>query len=155
MPVNFANVNISLQQFQDIATGKYNAGEIRLTSATTLGKVNDHVHRRGANGVPLSHAEILAVKDAFVRALKQNGIGGEELNRIRQELGLAPAARRTPPSPRAASARSPARRCARSSTATWTRSPRTTRTSTSSPTRRTTSTTPSARTPASSSHATR
>ena len=26
MPVNLANVNISLQQFQDISSGQYNAG---------------------------------------------------------------------------------------------------------------------------------
>ena len=43
MPVNLANVNISLQQFQSISSGKYNAGEVRLESETTLGKLNHHV----------------------------------------------------------------------------------------------------------------
>ena len=28
MPIDFSNVNISLQQFQKISSGKYNAGEI-------------------------------------------------------------------------------------------------------------------------------
>ena len=36
MPVDLANVNISLQQFQQISTGKYNAGEVRLATATIL-----------------------------------------------------------------------------------------------------------------------
>ena len=33
MSVDLANVNISLQQFQDISSGKYNAGEVKLASA--------------------------------------------------------------------------------------------------------------------------
>ncbi len=74
MAINFGNVNISLQQFQEISSGKYNAGEVRLTSNHSLGKVNDSVHSRGKNVVPVSHAEVLAVKDAFVKALQQNGV---------------------------------------------------------------------------------
>ena len=44
MPIDFSNVNVTIQQFQKIASGKYNAGEIRLTGRTSLGKV--------ANGFP-------------------------------------------------------------------------------------------------------
>ena len=89
-PVNLANVNISLQQFQDISSGKYNAGEISLASETTLGKVNNHVHRTGKNVVALSHHEVLAIKDAFVRALSQGGVAADEIARVRKELGLEP-----------------------------------------------------------------
>ena len=90
MPINLANVNISLQQFQDISHGKYNAGEVKLASETTLVKVNDHVTRRGQNTVPLSHEEVLAVKNAFIRALSGGGVGADEIARVRKELGLAP-----------------------------------------------------------------
>ena len=90
MPVNLANVNISLRQFQEISSGQYNAGEVNLTSSTTLGKINNFVHRTGKNNVSLSHAEVLAIKDAFVRALSQSGVSANEINRIRFELGLAP-----------------------------------------------------------------
>ena len=90
MPVNLANVNISLQQFQEISSGQYNAGEVNLTSSTTLGKINNFVNRTGKNNVSLSHAEVLAIKDAFVRALSQSGVSANEINRIRFELGLAP-----------------------------------------------------------------
>lgn len=40
MAVDFANVNISLAEFQGISSGKYNAGEVKLASETKLGKVN-------------------------------------------------------------------------------------------------------------------
>ena len=40
MPINLSNVNISLQQFQEISSGKYNAGEVKLTSETEIDKVN-------------------------------------------------------------------------------------------------------------------
>ena len=49
MPINLSRVNVSLQQFQEISSGKYNAGEVKLASETTLVKVNDHVTRRGQN----------------------------------------------------------------------------------------------------------
>ena len=90
MAINLSNVNITIQQFQEVASGVINAGEVRLTSDHSLGKVNDHVHSRGKNVVPVSHAEVLAVKDAFVKALQQNGVSVDEINRVRRELGLAP-----------------------------------------------------------------
>ena len=34
---------ISLQQFHDIASGKYNAGDIKLTSENSITKANNHV----------------------------------------------------------------------------------------------------------------
>ena len=73
MPINFANVNISLAQFQAVSKGKYNAGEVKLTSETTIDKVNNRVHRTGLNKTDFSHQEVLAIKQAFVKALK----GGE------------------------------------------------------------------------------
>lgn len=90
MAVNLANVNITIQQFQAISAGKWNAGEVTLTSDHSLGKVNYHVHAKGLNTTPLSHHIILAVKSAFVRALQQNGVAGDEIARVRRELGLAP-----------------------------------------------------------------
>lgn len=87
--INFGNVNISLAQFQKVSSGEHNAGEVRLTSDTTVGKVNNHVTMRSKNNVALSHEEVLAVKQAFVRTLSQSGVASDEIRRIRQELGLA------------------------------------------------------------------
>ena len=90
MPIDLSRVNVSLQQFQEISSGKYNAGEVKLESETTLGKVNNHVHRTGANRAPLSHEEVLAVKTAFVKALRSSGVAADEIARVRAQLGLAP-----------------------------------------------------------------
>ena len=69
LPVKFADVSISLKQFQDISSGRHNAGEVRLKDAHTIDKVNHYVSRTGRNKVSLSHAEVIAVKQAFVDAL--------------------------------------------------------------------------------------
>ena len=91
MSINLANVNISLQQFQDIASGKYNAGEVKLAGENKLAKMNNHVETWFySNQEKIDHEEVLAIKHAFVKALSQNGVGGDEITKIRQELGLAP-----------------------------------------------------------------
>ena len=98
-PVNFGRVNLTLQQFNEIASGKYNAGEVRLAGETGLAKINNHVHLTFLNNVSLPHAEVLAIKEAFVKALSQalpqdDGAARkatqDEINRVRQELGLGP-----------------------------------------------------------------
>ena len=66
MPINLANVSISLQQFQAVSNGKYNAGDVKLTGEHTLGKVNNHAHSTGKNRVPLSQAEIVAVLSEYL-----------------------------------------------------------------------------------------
>lgn len=40
LPVKFADVSISLKQFQAISSGRHNAGEVRLKDAHTIDKVN-------------------------------------------------------------------------------------------------------------------
>lgn len=90
MAINLSNVNISLRQFQEISSGDYNAGEVKLTSETGIDKVNNHVTMKFLNTTKISHVEVLAIKNAFVKALKGSGVDAYELNRIRQELGLAP-----------------------------------------------------------------
>lgn len=88
--INLANVNVSLQQFQKMSSGTYNAGEVKLTSATTLGRLNNHVVFTVFNGKSILHEEVLAIKEAFVRALSDNGVGQAALDQVRRELGLAP-----------------------------------------------------------------
>jgi hypothetical protein len=89
--IDLSRVNISLAEFQKMSDGKYNAGEVRLSGTTGLQKVNNHIHRLGANAVEIPHEEVLAIKEAFVKALSSGGVADKnELNRIRGELGLAP-----------------------------------------------------------------
>lgn len=88
--INLSNVNITIQQFQSISDGEYNVGEVTLENETTLGKINHHVTFKGSNDKTQSHEQVLAVKDAFIRALSQSGVDINEINRVRAELGLAP-----------------------------------------------------------------
>lgn len=37
MSINLANGNNSIHEFQRVSAGDYNAGEVKLTSKTTLG----------------------------------------------------------------------------------------------------------------------
>ena len=90
MAINLSNVNISLDQFQKLASGDFNAGEVALKGESKLTKINNHVHRLGANTKSISHEEVLAIKNAFVKALSSNGVSSDEINKIRKELGLAP-----------------------------------------------------------------
>ncbi len=88
MPINLSNVNISLQQFQDISSGKYNAGEIKLTSENSLGKINNHVTLTRLNTTSLGIDEVLSLKDALVRTLRDNGVSEQTLAKLRVEIGL-------------------------------------------------------------------
>lgn len=74
MSIDLSRVNISLKQFQKIASGKYNAGEVTLAGETKLGRPNHHIHFEGFNDTAHSHEEVLAVKNAFVNALSSNGV---------------------------------------------------------------------------------
>ena len=64
-PINLANVNITIQQFQQIASGKFNAGEVKLKSEHSLDIINNHVRSRDENVKTISHDEVLAIKQAL------------------------------------------------------------------------------------------
>ena len=87
-----ATPNISLAQFNSIATGDYNAGQIDFRTkddgSTELIKVNNHVWKTSKNGVILSPGRILEVKLAFLNALQRGGVTDEAIKEIRSRLGL-------------------------------------------------------------------
>ena len=88
--IDYSNVSISLQQFEAVANGKYNAGEVKLTGQHTLGRVNNHIHFKSLNNDTISHEEVIAIKTAFVRTLSESGVDAEAISNIRVQLGLAP-----------------------------------------------------------------
>ncbi|MBQ9430694.1 MAG: hypothetical protein IJU44_03995, partial [Kiritimatiellae bacterium] len=61
-------LDISLAQFNKIATGSYNAGQIDIKTGANgqaeLVKVNNHVWKTSKNNVVLSPERILEVKEA-------------------------------------------------------------------------------------------
>ena len=85
--------DLSLAQFNSIATGDYNAGQIDFRTkddgSTELVKVNNFVWRTSKNNVVLSHERILEVKEAFLNALERGGVGPEQMKNIRDQLGVS------------------------------------------------------------------
>ena len=92
MAIDLSKVNISLQQFHDIASGKYNAGDIKLTSENSITKANNHVSlymKWRYTGESIKADEVVAVKEALVKALQDNGFTNEQkINEIREKIGL-------------------------------------------------------------------
>ena len=86
--------NISLAQFNKIATGDYNAGIVDFKTddngnvQNALRKVNHHVHKTGENNVVLSSERILEVKEAFIQALRGGGVDEASINEVRAKLGI-------------------------------------------------------------------
>ena len=84
--------DISLAQFNKIASGDYNAGQIDFkTNArgeTELVKINNHVWKESKNNVVLSPERILEVKEMFLNALQKGGVTPEKMAEVRNRLGL-------------------------------------------------------------------
>ena len=49
MAINYSNVHLTIDQFQRVSNGTFNAGEVRLTSETEIEKVNNFIGRRWKN----------------------------------------------------------------------------------------------------------
>ena len=91
-PVDYSNVNLTLQQFQSVSDGEFNAGDVHLAGQDKIEKINNHVVFTLSNKKDINTQETLAIKNAFVRALEQNGVTDEaKLGNIRQRLGLGEA----------------------------------------------------------------
>jgi len=82
--INLARVNISLDEFQRLSKGDYNAGEVRLAGETTLAKMNNHVSSWFSNSESISHAEVIAIKEALVRSLSGAHVAQDEIDKVRR-----------------------------------------------------------------------
>ena len=83
---------ISINDFQRISNGTFNAGDITLTSSGKLDKVNNHVGiLKAFNKTPIDVQTTLRVKNEFVNALRQSGVSDADIAAVRQELGLGDA----------------------------------------------------------------
>ena len=84
--------DISLREFNTIATGKYNAGLIDFTTdaqgVTKLTKLNNHIKKIKLNGVKMTPERILEVKETFIKALQGSGLKNEDVSAIRAKLGI-------------------------------------------------------------------
>lgn len=87
-------LDISFAQFDAIASGKYNAGQIDYKgegAKATIKKVNAHVHTTGMNTVVVDAKRTVELKQAFVKAMSARLDGNANaIAEIRKELGLPP-----------------------------------------------------------------
>ncbi len=83
---------ISINDFQRISNGTFNAGDITLTSSGKLDKVNHHAGiLKSFNKTSIDVQTTLRVKNEFINALRQSGVGEAEIAGVRRELGLGDA----------------------------------------------------------------
>ena len=84
-------LEISLAQFNRIASGDYNAGQIDIKTGKNgpeLVKINNHVWKTSKNNVMLSPERIMEVKEAFLNALEKAQVPKANMDAIRAKLGL-------------------------------------------------------------------
>jgi len=89
MPIDLNHINISLDQFNAAASGKYNIGQLKVGSdGASVVRTNNHKTFTVFNNTRIAPEESLAVKDAFCRALRKEGLSAEAIEDIRRRLGL-------------------------------------------------------------------
>lgn len=82
-------IELSLKDFQKVAHGKYNLGELTLKKGK-LDYVNNHMHAlKGLNTKVVDPRTTVEIKEAFLNALHEAGLGMFEVAQLRRELGLA------------------------------------------------------------------
>ena len=81
-------LSFSVEDFQKLASGKYNAGHIILDKKGKLDIANNHRILTGLNRVRTNAADALAVRIAFADALEAAGVSEERMEAVRERLGL-------------------------------------------------------------------
>ena len=90
MGLDLGNLSISLDRFNEVASGKYNIGQLKLSKdGTSVYRTNNHKTWTIFNNTKISSAESLAIKSAFCRALANEGLSTDDINDIKEKLGIA------------------------------------------------------------------
>ena len=96
MPVNLNNLNISLDNFNEAASGKYNIGQLKLgEDGASVVRTNSRKVLTFLNKTQIRPEESLAIKNAFCNALQREGLSDDAIADIRQKLGLRNTMRET------------------------------------------------------------
>ena len=81
-------LNLSIDDFQEVSKGKYNAGNLVLNAKGKLDIANNHRHFTSLNGKSTLAADSFAIRVAFAEALENAGVSDERMTEIRESLGL-------------------------------------------------------------------
>ncbi len=60
-PIDYSNVNLTLQQFQSVSDGEFNAGDVHLAGQDKIEKINNHVVFTLSNKKDINTQETLAI----------------------------------------------------------------------------------------------
>ncbi len=90
MSVSLHNLNISLDNFNAAASGKYNIGQIKLNQdGTGVYRANSHKTFTILNKTEISQEEAVAVKEAFCRAVKDAAkLDDNAVKELKDKLGI-------------------------------------------------------------------
>jgi len=90
MSVSLHNLNISLDNFNAAASGKYNIGQMKLNEdGTGVYRANSHKTFTILNKTEISPEEAVAVKEAFCRAVKNEAkLDDNAVNELKEKLGI-------------------------------------------------------------------
>lgn len=90
MSVSLHNLNISLDNFNAAASGKYNIGQIKLNQdGTGVYRTNTHKTLTILNTTEISQEEAVAVKEAFCRAVKNEAkLDDTAVQELKEKLGI-------------------------------------------------------------------
>ena len=90
MGVNLNNLNISLDQFNAVSSGKYNIGQLKLgADGASVYRTNNHKTLTFLNTTRISPEESFALKSAFCNALANEGLSLDDIEEVKNKLGIA------------------------------------------------------------------
>ena len=96
MPVNLNNLKISLDNFNEAASGQFNIGQLKLgEDGASVVRTNSRKTLTFLNKTQIRPEESLAIKNAFCNALQREGLSEDVVAEIRQKLGLRGSMRET------------------------------------------------------------
>lgn len=82
------SLDLTIDDFQEVSKGKYNAGNLVLTEKGKLDIANNHRHFTILNGKEHKAGDTIAIRIAFVKALENAGVTEDRMVAIRERLGL-------------------------------------------------------------------
>ena len=87
--VHLDGLNISLDKFNEVADGKYNIGQLKLSEdGKSVYRTNNDKPGTIFNITKISPEESLAIKQAFCNALGNEGLAQDKIDYVKRSLGI-------------------------------------------------------------------
>lgn len=87
--LDLSGLRFSIDDFQKLTKGTYNAGDLCLTGSGKLDIANNHKTWTIFNGKQIDAGESFSIRVAFANALAEAGVSENNMKAIRLKLGLA------------------------------------------------------------------